>query len=107
VTNAEANQLLEQFRAGKIPRESVLRAFQAAPVADLGFAQVDTHRALRKNFPGSHFWRGQNAGAGRAKLPPSSGNTASGFWSRASPPNTPARSAKNSSWRPTIRSPAA
>lgn len=59
MTNAEANQLLEQFRAGKIPREKVLRAFQAAPVADLGFAQVDTHRALRKNFPEVIFGSGK------------------------------------------------
>jgi pyridinium-3,5-biscarboxylic acid mononucleotide synthase len=51
MTTAGAVQLLEQFRAGKISREKVLRAFQAAPVADLSFAQVDTHRALRKNFP--------------------------------------------------------
>jgi NCAIR mutase (PurE)-related protein len=51
MTSSEATQLLEQFRAGKIPREKVLQAFQAAPVADLGFAQVDLHRALRKNFP--------------------------------------------------------
>jgi pyridinium-3,5-biscarboxylic acid mononucleotide synthase len=48
---AEAAELLERFRAGKISREKVLLAFQAAPSADLGFAQVDTHRALRKNFP--------------------------------------------------------
>lgn len=43
--------MLEQFRAGRIDRHEILRAFQAAPVADLGFAQVDTHRALRKGFP--------------------------------------------------------
>ena len=42
--------MLEQFRAGKISSEKVLRAFQAAPLADLGFAQVDTHRGLRKGF---------------------------------------------------------
>src|SRR2546423_6499387 len=47
----EAIRLLEQFRAGGVSREKVLQAFQAAPVADLGFAQVDTHRALRKGFP--------------------------------------------------------
>jgi NCAIR mutase (PurE)-related protein len=29
----------------------VLRAFQAAPAVELGFADVDTHRALRKGFP--------------------------------------------------------
>src|SRR5436309_9894006 len=51
VTATEAIELLDKLRAGKITRDRVLRAFQAAPVADLGFAQVDTHRALRKGFP--------------------------------------------------------
>jgi pyridinium-3,5-biscarboxylic acid mononucleotide synthase len=51
VTTTEAIQLLEGFRAGRVGRDKILRAFQAAPVADLGFAQVDTHRALRKGFP--------------------------------------------------------
>jgi NCAIR mutase (PurE)-related protein len=59
MTTAEAAVLLDQFRAGKIPREKVLHAFQAAPVADLGFAQVDTHRALRKNFPEVIFGAGK------------------------------------------------
>jgi pyridinium-3,5-biscarboxylic acid mononucleotide synthase len=59
MTTTEAAQLLEQFRAGKIPLEKVLRAFQSAPVADLGFAQVDTHRALRKNFPEVIFGAGK------------------------------------------------
>ena len=59
MTTSEAAHLLEQFRAGKIPQEKVLRAFQSAPVADLGFAQVDTHRALRKNFPEVIFGAGK------------------------------------------------
>jgi NCAIR mutase (PurE)-related protein len=59
VTTAEAIQLLEKFRAGKIPREKILRAFQAAPTANLGFAQVDTHRALRKGFPEVVFGAGK------------------------------------------------
>jgi len=59
MTATKANQLLEQFRAGAISREKVLRAFQSAPVADLGFAQVDTHRALRKNFPEVIFGSGK------------------------------------------------
>lgn len=50
VTPTVAAALLERFRAGKVSADTVLRAFQAAPVADLGFAQVDTHRALRKGF---------------------------------------------------------
>jgi pyridinium-3,5-biscarboxylic acid mononucleotide synthase len=59
VTDSKAAQLLDDFRAGKIPREKVLHAFQVAPVADLGFAQVDMHRALRKNFPEVIFGAGK------------------------------------------------
>lgn len=51
MTTTEASQLLEQFRAGKISQARVLQAFQRAPLADLGFAQVDLHRSLRKDFP--------------------------------------------------------
>ena len=59
VTTTEASQLLQDFRAGKISQDAVLRAFQAAPTADLGFAQVDTHRALRKGFPEVIFGAGK------------------------------------------------
>jgi hypothetical protein len=59
VTTAEASQLLEEFRAGRASLEKVLHAFQAAPVADLGFARVDTHRALRKGFPEVIFGAGK------------------------------------------------
>lgn len=51
MTTTEASQLLEQFRAGKISGTRVIQAFQRAPLADLGFAQVDLQRSLRKNFP--------------------------------------------------------
>jgi NCAIR mutase (PurE)-related protein len=59
VTIVEAIKLLEKFRAGGVGRDAVLQAFQAAPVADLGFAQVDTHRALRKGFPEVIFGAGK------------------------------------------------
>src|SRR5436190_6706771 len=59
VTATEAIDLLDKLRAGKITRDRVLRAFQAAPLADLGFAQVDTHRALRKGFPEVIFGAGK------------------------------------------------
>jgi len=55
----EAIRLLEQFRAGGINRDKVLQAFQAAPVADLGFAQVDTHRGLRRGFSEVIFGAGK------------------------------------------------
>src|SRR5437773_6315935 len=60
VTTTEAIRLLEKFRAGGVGRDAVLRAFQAAPVADLGFAQVDMHRALRKGFPEVIFGAGKS-----------------------------------------------
>ena len=59
MTTEQATALLDAFRAGRATRDDVLRAFQAAPVADLGFAQVDTHRALRKGFPEVIFGAGK------------------------------------------------
>jgi len=59
MTTAGAVHLLEEFRTGKIPLEKILRAFQSAPVTDLSFAQVDTHRALRKNFSEVIFGAGK------------------------------------------------
>ena len=50
---------MEKFRAGGVGRDEVLRAFQSPPVAHLDFAQVDTHRALRKGFPEVIFGAGK------------------------------------------------
>ena len=51
VTANEAIALLDAFLAGGTTRDDVLRAFQAAPMVDLGYARVDVHRSLRKGFP--------------------------------------------------------
>lgn len=59
MTTEQAIELLERFRAGKAGRDEVLHAFQAPPVANIGFAQVDTHRALRKGFPEVIFGAGK------------------------------------------------
>lgn len=61
VTTIEAIRLLDQFRAGAVSRDEIVRAFQVPPVADLGFAQVDTHRALRRGFPEVIFGAGKTA----------------------------------------------
>lgn len=50
VSSKEASELLARFRRGDAEADAVLRAFQAAPFVDLGFARVDTHRSLRKGF---------------------------------------------------------
>lgn len=59
MTTDEAKDLLDQFKNGKIPPESVLRRFQAAPFEELDFAKVDTHRSLRKGFPEVIFGEGK------------------------------------------------
>ena len=59
VTSTEAITLLERFRTGQISGQKVLHAFQAAPIADLGFARVDLHRSLRKDFPEVIFGEGK------------------------------------------------
>jgi len=59
VTTAEATKLLEKLQSRSVSRDKVLQAFQAAPTLDLGFAQVDTHRALRKGFPEVIFGAGK------------------------------------------------
>jgi pyridinium-3,5-biscarboxylic acid mononucleotide synthase len=60
VTPQEATVLLERFKQGEIDPDQVLQHFQAAPLVDLGFAQVDTHRALRKGFPEVIFGSGKS-----------------------------------------------
>ena len=59
MTPDEANKLLEKFRAGKISQKKVLAALGKEPVTDLGFAQVDQHRALRQGFPEVIFGAGK------------------------------------------------
>jgi pyridinium-3,5-biscarboxylic acid mononucleotide synthase len=61
VTTADAIEILEKYHAGKISVRDALAVFQAAPVADLGFAQVDTHRALRQGFPEVIYGGGKTA----------------------------------------------
>ena len=59
MTPTEAAQLLEDFRAGKISQAQALAALGKEPVTDLGFAQVDQHRALRQGFPEVIFGAGK------------------------------------------------
>ena len=61
MTPEEGRELLEKFRSGAVNADAVLRSFQAEPVAEFSFAQVDTHRALRKGFPEVIFGAGKTA----------------------------------------------
>ncbi|RME94337.1 MAG: nickel pincer cofactor biosynthesis protein LarB [Verrucomicrobia bacterium] len=59
MTGEEAIELLERFRRGEVDAARVLQAFRGAPVAELGFATVDTHRGLRQGFPEVVFGQGK------------------------------------------------
>ena len=44
-------QLLKEFKAGRKDAETVLAELKSLPYRNLGFARLDTHRALRCGFP--------------------------------------------------------
>ncbi|MBX5482656.1 MAG: nickel pincer cofactor biosynthesis protein LarB [Myxococcaceae bacterium] len=47
----ELTRLLERVRAGKVRVADAVTRLKDLPFADLGYATVDTHRALRAGFP--------------------------------------------------------
>jgi NCAIR mutase (PurE)-related protein len=51
VEREKIRRLLQQVRAGKLPVSRALDRLASLPIDDLGFANVDTHRALRRGFP--------------------------------------------------------
>jgi len=55
----ELRELLEKVRTGKISIEEALERLRRLPYEDLGFAKVDTHRALRRRFPEVIFCTGK------------------------------------------------
>jgi pyridinium-3,5-biscarboxylic acid mononucleotide synthase len=53
--------MLEDIRSGKISVDGALALLKDLPYEDLGFARIDTHRALRKGFPEVIFCPGKTA----------------------------------------------
>jgi pyridinium-3,5-biscarboxylic acid mononucleotide synthase len=55
MTRHDLERLLEEVRAGRTPvgdaLERVHRSMREAPFEDMGFARLDTHRAVRQGFP--------------------------------------------------------
>ena len=50
---------MQRFKSGEVDEAAVLKALRAEPIDDLGFAQVDAHRALRQGFPEVVFGAGK------------------------------------------------
>jgi len=51
--------LMEQVHRGELPVEEAVLQLKNLPYEDLGFARIDHHRALRKNFPEVIFCPGK------------------------------------------------
>jgi NCAIR mutase (PurE)-related protein len=54
-------EILEQVRAGDLTPDAALSALRWAPVEELGFARLDTHRQLRTGYPEVIFCQGKTA----------------------------------------------
>jgi NCAIR mutase (PurE)-related protein len=52
-------QLLESVRSGDLDVEKALEKLRSMPYDDLGFAKIDTHRAMRMGFPEVIFCEGK------------------------------------------------
>lgn len=55
----QLKQLLEQVQAGATSVDDALTQLKTLPYKDLGFAKIDTHRALRRGFPEVIFCEGK------------------------------------------------
>ena len=55
----QIKKLLESVQSGQIDVEGALEKFRALPYDDLGFAKIDTHRAVRRGFPEVIFCEGK------------------------------------------------
>ena len=55
----DLKDLLSRVRKGKVSLEEALRHLKDLPYKDIGFARVDSHRALRCGFPEVIFCQGK------------------------------------------------
>ena len=55
----QIRHLLEEVRSGKIKVEEAIERLKILPYQDLGFAKIDTHRELRRNYPEIIFCPGK------------------------------------------------
>jgi len=58
----QIRHLLEKVRSGKIKVEEALEKLKVLPYQDLGFAKIDTHRELRRDYPEVIFCPGKTPG---------------------------------------------
>ncbi|MGH7278402.1 MAG: nickel pincer cofactor biosynthesis protein LarB [Candidatus Rokuibacteriota bacterium] len=59
MTSEAVRKLLEDVAAGRLAVEEAVRRLRRLPFEDLGFARLDTHRALRGGAPEAVFCQGK------------------------------------------------
>lgn len=57
----QLKELLERVRSGELDPDAALERIRRLPFEDLGYAKVDFHRALRKDFPEVVYGAGKTA----------------------------------------------
>ncbi len=57
---AALRQLLDDVRTGTVPADEAVAELRRLPFADLGFARVDHHRALRQGLPEAVYGPGKS-----------------------------------------------
>ena len=66
MTDLELQDLLHRVHRGAIDpstaADEIVSVLRRAPFEDLGFARVDTHRALRQGFPEVIYGAGKTSG---------------------------------------------
>jgi NCAIR mutase (PurE)-related protein len=60
MTEEQIRKILEEFKAGSLTNDEALDRLRSLPFEDLGFANVDHHRALRQGFPEVIFGQGKS-----------------------------------------------
>ena len=82
--NSEAiKKLFEQVQQGKLSSDEAVQQLRHLPFEDLGFANVDHHRALRVGMPEVIFGPGKTPQQLAAIFAPAGASTATTFWRRA------------------------
>src|SRR6187401_1249961 len=61
MTPDKIRDILERATRGDLTVDAAIAELKAAPFRDLGFARVDTHRALRNGIPEVVFAEGKTA----------------------------------------------
>jgi NCAIR mutase (PurE)-related protein len=61
MTEKRIRQVLERVAAGRMTATTAMRSLRELPFEDLGFARLDSHRALRRGVPEVVFGEGKSA----------------------------------------------